>query len=76
MLTVGGVIDLAEPAAEGDLGLGIELQTTEDQNSIVFQMPKNIIIIISTISEGSVNLRHSFFIVLINKQFNPLYYML
>ena len=37
VVTVGGMIDLAEPAAEGDLGLRVEVQAAKDQNPVVFQ---------------------------------------
>src|ERR1700757_1637970 len=37
MMTVGGVIDLAEAAAESNLRLGIKSQTTKDQDSVVLQ---------------------------------------
>ena len=37
VVAVGGVVDLAEAAAERDLGLRVEVQTAEDQNPVVFQ---------------------------------------
>src|SRR5262245_23150803 len=37
MMPVGGVIDLPEAPAEGNLSLRIELQAAEDQNSVLLQ---------------------------------------
>ena len=37
MVAVGGVVDLAEPAAERDLRLGVEVQAAEDQHAVVLQ---------------------------------------
>ena len=37
VMTVGGVVDVAEAAAERDLGLGVKPQPAKDQNTVVLQ---------------------------------------